>query len=872
MKKNVTLSGITRHTDDQISQDGECMELINARVKNGSIVPVGKPIQRSTHAFKPVHIHKNSNYENVILLDEATPGTKSFYFGATLIYTESSESYGITHIGNMLIITTGKGIRYLKYEDTYKDIGSKPPIPNVRFEVTSLAQIAENDLSVALSPYVPISSLPAPLGPENETNVSNAINGGFLKVYDKIKKSKRFVFPVLVRYAYKMYDGSYMYQSCPVYIESSHIPVMFNVDYSTVRLGTSTTTEGVSAKSMVFSTALGSYILKMNITHPNQSAIEAWKEIVTGIDVFVSPQFEWVDFNKKYTHIVDNSIFVGLVHHAIELEKYTQEEINKKIETQGIFYKTLSIGLTSGEYTIYPVDDISGKDTLPDDEFSHVESIPGTVYSYNGRLHTAAIKAKLFKGHDINHFVFENNQMRSDADKTKTSFPLGNGYIEVYSKTDAGISKVVNQFASTGLSIYGISSYLSYPDVRAYKMVICFTSGTSVYKKEFELKPSESLNMAYCLSDTIHRLDSFTVIPQLVVPLAENNVEFSPSKIKVSEISNPFYFPAINTYTAGNGEVLSLCSNTAAISQGQFGQYPLYVFTDEGVYAMQVGSNVVYSSVSPVSRDVCTNRKVTPIDSAVVFATDSGLMAISGSESQRLSDNIDGYLPSSISDPVIQKILAIPKLAASTTEFKYYLENSEIGYNYQEKEIIVANKSYNYSYVYSMTSRQWYKLSLKIDSFLNSYPECLAVTGTSPFAIYEIQNPHRTVNDIALITRPIKMGSLSHKRIIQSALRGVVRPSLSDLNIRGEAVLYRGDPLTMFSSCGFYILGSNDTQNFTYIAGTEKIKDIRDLITKMNKTKAYKYFLFCLVGGVRTDVALNFVEVMVDEAFENRLR
>ena len=44
------------------------------------------------------------------------------------------------------------------------------------------------------------------------------------------------------------------------------------------------------------------------------------------------------------------------------------------------------------------------------------------------------------------------------------------------------------------------------------------------------------------------------------------------------------------------------------------------------------------------------------------------------------------------------------------------------------------------------------------------------------------------------------------------------------------------------------------------------------MITKMNKTNAYKYFMIALSGGVRTDVAFNYIELIVDEAFNNRLR
>lgn len=863
MKKNIIFSGITRHTDDQISQDGECMELINARVKNGSITPIGKPIQVSTHVHRPIYIHKNGDYENVITLsgEQGVSGTKSFYFGQTLIYNDTTVSYGINHVGNILIIKTDSGIRYFKFETSYFDIGSKPPLPTVIF--TMVAEDEENeqgryaDVNPAIA-YPTTDNTYFGLE-ESENNVTNAINGSLLKLYDKAKKNGKFTFPVLARFAYRLYDGSYVYQSAPIHVESG-TALFDNTYFGAMRVTVSPHVDSGKLTGIKFNSFCSNFTLKMKVTYYDQSAINSWKDIITGIDVFVSPQFETIDFNGKISEVKK---LTG-TNIQLDLNFYKRNKLNVNEEDQSLFYKVFTADLKDGEYDIPALDDVSGKDTLPDDEFSHNTLIPEIMYSYNGRLHLANIKTKLFSGHNINQFIYR--QMLFNGVPCPL-MPIEMGYTEVHIKTESGIAKVYRTHSNEG-NAYGISPYLSYPDSRAFKMIICFSQSGTYYRKEFDLKPSSVLNLAYHKSDSIYKLSDFTA--GYVAPVSENNIEVSQSKIKVSEISNPFYFPAKNTYTAGNGDILALCSNTAAISQGQFGQYPLYVFTDEGVYAMQVGTNVVYSSASPVSRDVCINKKVTPIDSAVVFATDSGLMAISGSTTQMLSENIDGYLPSAVSDPVIQKILAIPKLSASTTEFKYYLENAEIGYNYQEKEIVISNKEYNYSYVYNLASRQWSKLSLNITSFLNSYPKCLAVVNNT--AIFDIHNGHRTINDIALITRPIKFGSMTHKRITQSALRGVVKPSLSELYLRGEAVLLNGDPLTIFKDCGFYVLGSNDCEHYTFISGTEKINDIRDLITKMNKTKAYKYFVFCLVGGVRTDVALNFVEAEVDEAYENRLR
>ena len=163
----------------------------------------------------------------------------------------------------------------------------------------------------------------------------------------------------------------------------------------------------------------------------------------------------------------------------------------------------------------------------------------------------------------------------------------------------------------------------------------------------------------------------------------------------------------------------------------------------------------------------------------------------------------------------------------------------------------------------------WSKRSVCVQAYHNKYTDCYALIGGD---IYGMQNNHRSMTTMALVTKPIKFSSNAHKRILQTALRGVIRPSKSDLYLRGEQVQFRGDVLTLFSDIGMYILGSNDAEHFDLAGGREKMTDIRDLITKMNKSKSYKYFVLALIGGVRTDVSVNYMEFMVEESFGNRLR
>jgi hypothetical protein len=264
--------------------------------------------------------------------------------------------------------------------------------------------------------------------------------------------------------------------------------------------------------------------------------------------------------------------------------------------------------------------------------------------------------------------------------------------------------------------------------------------------------------------------------------LPEDSVSVAPNKLKVSNVSNPFYFPAKQTYTVSSRNIVAMATATTALSTGQFGQFPLYVFTGEGVFALSVGTgDIAYANSFSVTRDVCNNPdSIVSTDDAIVFSTDSGLKVLSGSTVRDISSDMEGYLPTAVdSSPIIKKIAGVGGFSdkLSSTEFIYYLEEAKVGYNYEDKEVIVANRNYPYSYVFNMQSGSWYKISASINRFLNSYPECLAVF--NDHGVYNMHNGHRTVNKILLLTRPIKFGTLTHKRIVQSAIRGVIRPSES---------------------------------------------------------------------------------------------
>lgn len=327
--------------------------------------------------------------------------------------------------------------------------------------------------------------------------------------------------------------------------------------------------------------------------------------------------------------------------------------------------------------------------------------------------------------------------------------------------------------------------------------------------------------------------------------------------LRVSELGNPFVFPETQMYKF-DGDIVALASNAEAISTGQFGQYPLYVFTTEGIWAMQVDSTgkTAYLNQTPFSREVCCGD-VCPVSGGVVFTTERGLMAISGGNVVELSKPLDGLeeLLFNSSGMLAGEIFTRAEYDDHTkfepVPIREYIKGAKLAYNYLHNEVILSNVNYGYSYVYSLDNQTWSMIDKTFDVTTNSYPE-LKVFNSDKEVMYEFKDG-ADANKVVAITRPFTLGSFDYKRLRQAALR-----------------------TTFTGTLNFYLLGSNDGANFVCITGKEypsknggESMNVtrRDLITAMSRSKQYKYFAIAIAGNMKGRVSL--AELLVDAGFAN---
>lgn len=399
----------------------------------------------------------------------------------------------------------------------------------------------------------------------------------------------------------------------------------------------------------------------------------------------------------------------------------------------------------------------------------------------------------------------------------------------------------------TSISDYGISFKYKYGVYGGYA-----NTGSCIY-----------INVSK--SKTKYDIARFTkIIGNL--PVESQTLKKSYKKeLKVSALDNPFVFPETQTYMF-EGDIVGVASNTDAISQGQFGQYPLYVFTTQGIWAMQVDTSgkTAYSMQSPLSREVCLGE-VVAFDKGVAFTTQKGVMAISGGQVAELSAALDGFeeLLFNNSGSLVGKIFERAGYNGDNeyngykdfepVPIRVYIDGAKLAYSYNDNSLLLFNETYYYAYLYDLKNGVWsacdgmYKLRAEN---LGPKGELLLYTDDLKRFVFGGDDDARPV---VAITRPFTLGSFDYKRLRQAALR-----------------------TTFTGSLNFYLLGSNDGANFVCITGKEypsknasESMNVtrRDLITAMSRSKQYKYFAIAIAGNMKGRVSL--AELLVDAGFAN---
>jgi hypothetical protein len=633
---SVPLRGIIRNKPQSQSENGDCEELINLRFEDGAWRGVGEKLAKryiisTTREYltvvRPMMLDDGMfvgycQTDNKVYLITASAFEQSSE--TEILALESGEAFSrFAWLNNTLVCYTDQRVIMLQYEHEDNSFVLLPPLNNASLPAPRIAvgedTEGEDDYILVASEWNPDGAVYG-LTQEN----LDIILTDFLTKYAEQRKDGLDCGFANIMVAYKLFDGNYTLHQGP-------FPI--NLFYTPPRIVHDGGTYPDANRRMEM------YINKIKLFYffPEEvrEDLQAWFDmgIIQSLSVFMTdlinpynvfePLLEkWSSETGGYYPPADYTQ-VDLLPEAINYyhvgDIQISDIVNSPTDEPGRYLLPLGDGkLTS----------IQSNEAMPVDNFSYHQLLPGADYRYNSRLHLGDIKTipgkipwPFYEWFDSasadpeldGAFYPRNDQMLIDYTTSHIASTSTQG---IFDNTDYSLMvaatlvvdgrkcvsiKTVDTASLRHWGDLGMRALVSYPDIRATKLTVLigYTGDENSPRvlAEYDLVKHPFHNYAYYKNPESWYKPSWIKLPAdntayNLLSQWDNNLPGyfeEPNRVQVSEVNNLFYYPAKQSYRIGNPDytVRAMIVAQEPMTEMQFGQFPLYVFTAGGVFALE---------------------------------------------------------------------------------------------------------------------------------------------------------------------------------------------------------------------------------------------------------------------------------------------
>ena len=895
----IQLRGISRVPSDRLTKDGDCAESVNVTLRETETAPVVPPTKVSetlapgitASGIDVMYIHKTNTYTSYVGTKAYTEGLQSVLYLVAYIYNPGTQTWGthqihkigtlgivsVTSIGNMLIcaLSDGKTYYFLCKDYDYMSLGCGLPRPDVSFYVSKheeetfgaaylLGDLFENAPSYAKESakafWDYVMGFQGVSGAESAQEFYKAIKGFVWDTYYSERRNYLlgagyFSAPVFVRYALKMRDGSYVNVSEPIVLTGDGknqfiSKVLFNVGR-------------IDADDPAFylqCVLTNVFSASVSVQMDNASY---WSDLIESVDVFVStdilspkPNSDLDEVSIGEETTMDVGPRVTMIGHDASAGYRIEngvDDFEEKMTEKGNFYLLKSFPITelpASSSRLNPVsqDDLLVSTRLADPQ-SHTISGHGKLSSYNNRLVSGTQRVVLSPGHGEPQALLRGIS------------PIRRYEIVYHLRDDNGEHRVVCGYSYDG-DENTLLGYVSYPDARCYKAELYVSElyqgqplNTTIYNLPMKEHPRLDASYGFWgLDDVLNNTTGgrTRVIYDDYVPRPDDDATFLvENRLALSEMDNPFVFP-LGQMQQFSEKIIGALPVTIALSTGQFGQFPLYVFTEGGVWTIPIDSEGKMAAHRPVSRDVAIDGTIAQLDQAIVFISKQGVMLLQGSKISCLSQIMNGknFVPSSGLISAIESYSAA-SLIVDQVPFITFVKGSVPAYDYVGQRIIFFNQTYpSFQYVFSLASQTWHRIKLTWSApmrfrVLNSFPDCLVFFGAQvggdivDFSTILDADSDTTALPGLVVTRDLNFGDNDAYKTI-------------------KRIKIRGDRFPEASPWKYVLLGSNDRKNYHVLHSL--------------RGPSWKFYRIAIMTTMKQAGRISYIELEWEPRFSDRIR
>lgn len=776
-------AGITRKPSDFLCQEGELAECINM-TSDGEELKVLQPLTvKCAPGKKLLFVHRLPGGQENYIYEIPDSNGYYLYHDDTMIamsgHREQMNTANLTSIGKTIIVNAADEddedgvVYYIWKNNAYKRYDGVKAPDLLEFWVAPLNNVSVSQSYEGSQLERKGSGNGATLRVKDQSFYNDLVVGLYEKALHKIAEDKNFARPFMIRYAIELFDGSYTAISNPI------------ICYAGIKR---------NAYASISDNEVALNVKPFGLRYLANYDYSDLSDIVRNVVVFASPAINlydmagdqkpkakssenvWCDFTDNdgdYTaYNLPNNSDVGTYFSPLN----AAGAIEKSIESTSTFFKIAELGLKQDGYgymyeyiDLHTITNLTSQEQLPLDYYSNSRLNGDGMISYNGRLMLTNARRTFFAG-----FKYFSSWWGTTD---------GYSHIFIYISTDSG-DKVVHQKAK-GSTVMG--HYIYYPDPRAYKAVLFLETdnGTVQYQGTVPLKEHPRMNGAYFYSGlpsssglTLPKTSPNPVFNNIIV---NSSPEILNGHLYMSEVNNPFVFSSRGDISVGTGRILGAAPITQALSQGQFGQFPLIAFCTDGIWALSLNSEGVFTSTTPMSREVALERNpcITQTDDAIFFISKKGLMAVAGNEVRCVSEQMNGVACNTgmlagltldeleNGNETEQWAYVIDHCSGSPTFREQILRQGvRIAYDYTDSRLLLLRPNAYWCWVYNIKDGCFSKMILPSSfiSVVNNYPDTLIQMGDTAKTVYSLYDEYadEAADNVRqqgfILTRPMKLG------------------------------------------------------------------------------------------------------------------
>ena len=796
-KLRIVHRGVAQLHNGESAQPGLAAVLTNMREREDALEVVGTP--RQIDQLEPgdkvllvdddrtlVLREGNVVWNNVVVLNTAATIISAHKVGAMLVV--------VTSEGNVVMRRTASG---------YSTLNIDSALPQLH--LSAVEQQAMTTTIPAFEFDQPYTAWQAPLATADVEAYSRLVRNAVATMQRSAASQGRFTGVMLVRYAVRLWDDSYLWVSQPLMVGHS----LISANYRSTATVTSSNNRFTGTEA--FSLEVSSYRLGISVA---QGIAAEWRDVVKAIDVMVMPQAALVDLNSlDYRCVVTTSsgtrrylLEVGLkprsasaiVQQAMAgdwrvvastacLDGSAFTAVNTAMASQQVL-PGVRCDVVASQLLNPRV--VSQQHAAQAIECSTLRPVTSVAMEHNGRLYQAPSSFTISNPWHVLPWL---DGTLSAGSVTAT--------LQVTLATSEG-AVVVTKSLTCLCSGTALNPIIAFPDVRATHIAIAV--GNKVWESDIE--PIEAMGIAAFINPSLHSNSLVTG----TLPPANAAVAAIPTHgtILVSAVGNPL----VTQWSAAVSgcAIRAMGAACRPIYSGGFGRYPIYLFTTQGIMALPQTTSGSYGEPRLITETVLAQGSV-PVagGDALWFVSQHGILcSISGSTLTRHLDLSQLSQVSQVSQASRlspssspSKIEGVKGSMTSSSQLSPTLSplssslSPVIAWNDRERELWIAGPDGHV--VVLMPSGRTYSRDISVHSLYSDPQHALAVTAEG--ALLDLATEESTSQQVNYLSHPFELDPLMSrrlKRIVWNFFSQTVPPTSVTLTLRGE----RG------SSCHGYII------------------------------------------------------------------